>query len=562
MEMVDALDDEFPEKRRVLALVRKDIEAVRDAMGVDSMASANVTTPLTVQASLKESLLPASLQIVWTQKFELTLPQSWPVLPESTRDPLPALLDPLRNQRRTNNVPPPKPAALKDRWREFFMPAGQVLFNDGQLYFKTDDRLVACDSATGSLEWLGFRNGLPLDENTRLSSRRYPASNGVKVTPYPNTPEEYLIFGDLVNQSMTLSGDTLYSLQGDPLDFQDEEPQTAPIAPNRQQRQFGRQLNAPGRFRENRLVAYDRTSGKLKWYRRAEEPLDPNIPMIRRAGFARAPLAYGSLLLVPVHEETSLWLSGLDRRTGETLWRTFLCDEPAGQCQAMSAVAMTVDAGEVYVSSGAGLLFSVDAISGQLAWAVRYPRRAKFPVSPATNSFVPRYDALSSLLDGWQQDRLLPHGNDVIVAGTDFDHLFAVNRRTGKLTWETARQPFRSKDPSVYVLAAHGGNVYVAGEKSVRCYQSHGGKLIWESILSERSYARCAFTPEAIYVPLESSIVQLDPATGKQVARAKVTLPSEDEPVGNLFTDGERLIVFGLKKVYALALTEPTETLN
>ncbi|MGY8686404.1 MAG: hypothetical protein ACKVHP_01500, partial [Verrucomicrobiales bacterium] len=110
---------EFPEKQRVLALVRKDIEAVRDAMGVDSMASANVTTPPTVQASLKEALLPASLKIVWTQKFELTLPQSWPVLPESSRDPLPALLDPLRNQRRTNNVPPPKPAALEDRWREF-----------------------------------------------------------------------------------------------------------------------------------------------------------------------------------------------------------------------------------------------------------------------------------------------------------------------------------------------------------------------------------------------------------------------------------------------------------
>ena len=107
-----------------------------------------------------------------------------------------------------------------------------------------------------------------------------------------------------------------------------------------------------------------------------------------------------------------------------------------------------------------------------------------------------------------------------------------------------------------------GGRVYVGGARTLRCYQSHGGKLVWETTLPARSYARGAFTPEAIYVPLEASIIQLDPATGKQVARAEVTLPSEDEPIGNLFTDGERLIVFGLKKVYALALTEPVKTLN
>ena len=559
LEMVDGLMEEFPERGRILTLVRRDIEAFGPGQGSASLVDANVTTPPGVQRSLPAAL-PASLKVAWTQHFDLTLPQHWPVLPESPRDPLPKLVDPNQNVRR-DQVPRPKfkPVRLTHRWRAFFMPTGQVLAHGGRLYFKTDDRVVACETDTGVLQWSGFRNSLVLDENTKRLRRPY-RTNAPADASYPATPEEFLLFGESVHQSMTLAGDVLYVLQGNPLDFDDQEREMAP-APGVRHRRIGGRIATPGRFRDNRLVAYDAVSGKVKWYRRASDPVGEGLPIGRRAGFSRAPLVYGSLLLVPIHEEAALWLVGLDRDTGATRWRTFLCDEPPGGCRGTAAISMTVDAGEAYVGSGAGLIFSIDAVSGNLNWALRHPRTMKRIIRQGSLT-TPVYTDLMNLLDGWHEDRVVAHGSEVIVTGTDFNHLFAVNRRTGKLAWETARQPFRSPDPSKYLLAAHGGRVFVAGGQTVRCFRARGGKMIWEMTLPSKSFARGAFTPKAIYMPLHQSVIQLDPETGATVAQAEVLEPFDDEPIGNLFTDGERLIVFGLKKVYALAPAETNENLS
>ena len=149
-----------------------------------------------------------------------------------------------------------------------------------------------------------------------------------------------------------------------------------------------------------------------------------------------------------------------------------------------------------------------------------------------------------------------------MVAGMDFNYLFAVNRRTGELAWETPKTPFREPDPNAYVLAVHGGRLYVASDRSVRCYRTHGGKLLWDAALPGKSHARGAFTPGAIYMPLMGGIVQLDSETGKLIAQSRITLANDDEPIGNLHTDGERLLVYGLKQVYGLSPVVPGETLN
>lgn len=587
--MVDALYEKFPAYRRILTLVKADIEEVRRNQGGSDGGSATLQTPMQVQASLP-ALLPATLKVAWRQRFDLTLPQEWVVLPESPRSPLPNIVNQFQAQLQARNrtrvgqtqSKPTKSVRMEDRWRDFFMPAGQMLVRDGTAYFKTDDRLVACDPSSGSLKWLGFRNSLALDENTTNSTSRI-RNQQMQTVPFPTSSEELLLFGDRVHQSMTLAKDYIYVLQGNPLDFQDEKVEIAPIQPNNRNRFIGRQT-ARGRFRENRLVAYHAVTGKLQWYRRAEEPVNPDLPITQRAGFSSSPVPYGNLLLVPVHEGPSLWLAGLDRQTGETVWRTFLCDEPAGQVQGLSPVPISLDAGDAYIGSGAGLLFSVDAISGRLNWAVDYPR-SSIMVQP-TNSIVPNYQDKWKLLDGHEEDRILPHGNEVIVVGTDFKYLFAVDRRSGELAWETPKTPFREPDPNAYVLAVHDGRLYVASDRSVRCYRAHGGKLLWDADLPGKSYARGAFTPGGIYMsfmdgvgpvqpaqlkngqqPQENpqpinGIVQLDPKTGKQLSLSTIRLANDDEPIGNLYTDGERLLVYGLKQVYGLSPGDSGELLN
>ena len=114
-----------------------------------------------------------------------------------------------------------------------------------------------------------------------------------------------------------------------------------------------------------------------------------------------------------------------------------------------------------------------------------------------------------------------------------------------------------SKQDGRHLLGVHDGRLYVGGTKVIRCYQVSGGKLLWESKTAE-AFGRPALTPNAIYVPQNSSIIQLDLLTGQIVATAAVQSSDADEPVGNLFTNGQHLLVYGIKRVYALGQPEVT----
>ena len=54
-----------------------------------------------------------------------------------------------------------------------------------------------------------------------------------------------------------------------------------------------------------------------------------------------------------------------------------------------------------------------------------------------------------------------------------------------------------------------------------------------------------------MYVPENDVIVQLDLAGGKRLSEVTVASASS-EPVGNIYTDGQRLVALGLGRVYAL----------
>ncbi len=547
LEIVDSLYEEHPDLRRVLRLVRADIEEVKATQGsaASSMAD-SLTTPLNVQSSMGVGPLPEKLSILWQQPFDLLLPEDWPVLPESPRDPLPKV-PPRRNVRGPNQQPPAPPNPLQ-RWRQFrFQPAGEMLIQNGLAFFRTDDRLAVCQTGNGELQWLGFRNRFALDANSTQRSRSFASTTNAQ-SPYLLNAEEFLVFGDSLNQSMTLTGDTLYVLQGEPLDFEEAGRIKRSIVPQARPRMtYNRRL--AGRGRANRLVAYDVPTGKVKWYREANDQQNPNDIVLENTGFARAPLTYGSLLLAPVHQDAALWLYGMNASTGETLWKTFLCDEPPGQCEALSPVALAISAGDAYIASGAGYVFSIDAISGALNWAAQYPRtRAR-----TLNAVSPTYNSSGVALDGWHQDRLVPYGNHLIISGSDFNFLFALNRRTGKLSWEAAKRPFRSQNASRYLLGIQDGRVYTGGVNTFRCYQASGGKMLWERRMND-CFGRAALTPEAVYVPQEKGIAQLDAKTGRVITVSQVETPHEDEPVGNLFTDGSRFLVYGLKKIYALGV--------
>ena len=497
---------------------------------------------------------------VWIQNYDLTVPDGWPELPaDNPKTALSDMTDPFarRNQilgsslssngKLTNDQ-------ILSSWKKYgWMLSAQLLFDAGYVYFKNDNRLVCADSESGELRWLGFRNEYPQPNFTKNYRFRRPANTN-NAERIPREVKEVQYFSDHVNQSMCIVGNKIITIQGIPVDFVEEGIANAEV-PNPVAGRaaiVNRTTTGPPRMRKNRLVAYHSRNGKLQWMRSAVEG---GGDLIKSGCFIGAPVPYANLLLVPVLEESGIYLAALNPDSGVTQWRTFLGDEPEPGVASHSLVMIAVDGGEAYMVTGSGLVFSVDAISGSLNWVVRYPRTAKN--NAARMQQLQRFGGFArgmniyNEFDGWGLDTIIPASNALIVAPSDFNQLMAFDRRTGKLLWESARSPGNAGQEGVYVLGALDDSLYVAGTDVLRCYNVRGGKMLWEKVFP-RGYGRGALTADGIYVPSGlDKVIKFRLSDGEQENESGVVL-TDNQPVGNLFSNGKRLYSLGLRQVCSL----------
>lgn len=165
------------------------------------------------------------------------------------------------------------------------------------------------------------------------------------------------------------------------------------------------------------------------------------------------------------------------------------------------------------------------------------------------------YQQTGGLMDptGWDDDVVIPYGRALVIMSSDCDKLLALDRRTGELLWESPRtSPFGAA--SSYCLGVNGRGLFVAGKNIVRRYDIPSGRLVWEKEI-EDSLGRGCVTDDAVYVPVKDSILKLDAEKGRELIQVGVALTSDD-PVGNLFSDGEKLWVASAGRVYAMTTLE------
>ncbi|MBW3543715.1 MAG: PQQ-like beta-propeller repeat protein, partial [Planctomycetes bacterium] len=422
-------------------------------------------------------------------------------------------------------------AATIAAWIEHgWSPAGQVLLSGSRAYFKGLERLVCCDAGTGRILWMGRRNRFELNWPSQFFGQAGASQSGGS---RPTSLSDIQRFGDRVHAEMTLWEGVVYAIEGRPIDFGMEVPEEAAASPPTSRAVLRR-------LRTNRLSAYDATTGKLRWSRDAADEAED-------VGFLAAPVPVGGRLLIPVTDEGELWLYSLQSDTGDTTWKVFLCDEPPGGCSPWSPVGTATEGGTVYVATGAGIVFAVDARTGSVQWAARYPRngiRNLESVRPGAGAVV------NPTLDGWDADVVIAVGRWLVVAPSDYGYLFVLDRRSGRLLWNTPRQPARGDPPADTLLGVLDGGVFVAGRNVVRRYDLAGGRLDWELTIGD-SHGRGMLTDDAVCVPVGESIVRLDPADGHELSRSELFSPAR-EPVGNVYSDGARLLVLGPDRLYAL----------
>ncbi|HMC09883.1 MAG TPA: PQQ-binding-like beta-propeller repeat protein, partial [Pirellulaceae bacterium] len=355
----------------------------------------------------------------------------------------------------------------------------------------------------------------------------------------PNTSAEILAFGDRVHQSMAIADGVIYSLEGQRLTTSEPKPRV----------ERGFQWGAvPRRSRTNWLSAYQSSSGKALWTRSASDEDKAGASDI---GFLAVPTPCGSLLLAPVTDGGTIWLFGLDRATGKTAWKTYLCDEPHGGASPWAEVVLAAEGREAYLTCGCGVVFAVDTVAGTVRWAVRYARDGKPNV--AMRNMVGGNVNLTLDLSGWDDDVVIPYGRLLVVMSSDSDRLLALDRSSGERIWESPRiSPFGSV--ANYCLGVNGRGLFVAGKNVVRRYDIPTGRLVQEKQIDD-SFGRGCVTEDVVYVPVKDSILKLDLELKQPLSQVGVAL-SSDEPIGNLFSDGEKLWVVGAGRVYAMTTLE------
>ena len=474
----------------------------------------------------------------------------------------------------------------KNDWR----PAGHLLFDEERIYFKAPADFVSFDrkkisdaiaSAGDEKEteskvsdfaaWRSiWRNFFEVDPMTSQLERRSSSRNRIIInrqqknnpaSKLASTPKN-LNFGDRVYQQASLQDGVLYTIEGKSFNDRNRNASAPRTGWNTQNR----------RTRSNFLTAYDSKTGRLLWrlprLNEADSPsFDPekkknngeevNPKWLSSGGFMAAPIAFADLLVVPVNENGAIYLYGVDpQNEGRTVWSSFLCDEPENGSVASSPINLTIDGSDLFATCGTGVLFAVDPTTGKIRFAKRYRRighEDPLPRSP--------YNQKRTTFDGWSSDTIIPNGRELICFCSDSRSIFAIDRNDGSKIWETGLRPYDLKVD--YIIGAWGDLLYLGGKQTVIAidlsaegYIAWGGENLFDGKISN---GRGMVTPQGVFIPVENSIWRfaLDGKKGRaEVLNQVEAFLGTDAPVGNLYSDGERIWVHGASRLYALAPKE------
>ncbi len=416
--------------------------------------------------------------------------------------------------------------SIVEKWKSNELtPTDAMLLHAGRVYFRAYDRVVCVDGRTGK---------------QMFSS---PSRVAPQVRPFQtSSPEEILLFGDRASGDMTIQDDVLYYL---------EEDNSSHLQQNNAFHRNRAGVSGYSPQFGNRIVALDAITGKLLWRSPTVTDESGNQRTVR---YQAAPVAYGNLLLVPTIDNGALWLHAYrSDRQGEVAWRTFLADDPPGGYNPWVTTGLSIAGGDAYLTF-AGVVFNVEASGGIVRWASRYPRDLDGTVGRRNYG-----NQSSPSPHGWDDDVLIPAGRAIIVAANDRDAVMAFDRRTGRFLWDFPR------DGATHILGTSGRYLFVAGRNVIRKYDMLGSGLLKRERDLEWSITGRGFvTEDAIYLPVRNAVARIHPDTFKVLSIVGVALPSfgdegqfdYNDPVGNIYSDGQRLYGIGMEKAYALGIVE------
>ncbi len=273
----------------------------------------------------------------------------------------------------------------------------------------------------------------------------------------------------------------------------------------------------------NRVIAYSLRDGSLVWMSDTTRMTGSGSEDARLGAveFVSVPIPVNGYLLAPCRVNSDLYAVALDPRTGVLARQFYLCGTGGGPFDSLHALEPAAADGVVFIPTGRGMLFALEASTWSVRWAVRY----ELPEGglPAA---------------GWLPTPVIAVADVVLCAPGDADYLFCLDRATGEVRWRVPREGF------AYLLGATDAHVWMAGPQ-VQLIEVETGRPVWRQGCGEPA-GRGVISGDRIYLPTVEGVVAMNALTGEDIADAQ---PVAGEPPGNLLAWDGSLYSVGISSV-------------
>ncbi|MBL8796529.1 MAG: PQQ-binding-like beta-propeller repeat protein [Planctomycetia bacterium] len=233
------------------------------------------------------------------------------------------------------------------------------------------------------------------------------------------------------------------------------------------------------------LVAVDQTTGQLRW---AKGAFAATSDSERNTRYLAAPAPGPNVVYAPYvlddlagtsHLSSRAGMQCLDSRTGRLIWSREICQLTPAQFSISSRVRRirifgsqpTLKDGVLYHYTNAGVVTALDALSGRILWATRYP------IDPDANDLLRGVERQL-----WFSRPPLVWEGRVYVTPADCGLLLCLDAATGKVVWSAGRRPSgegsQLGDAHTLVGLNTAGELVVAGS-GLLALEPRTGKTLW-----------------------------------------------------------------------------------
>ncbi len=454
-------------------------------------------------------------------------------------------------------VPSTTRPEMLERWRAHgWTPSSRLHFADDLVLFKTHHyinphrpdqpplpALVALEIESGELRWAAdVLAPSALTDGSAGQVHRIVHRGRQQASDVPTFLEELLLFGDRIAQELTIEDGVVYTVEGH---------EWLAGTGGRQAGGWGGTRHI-SRIGGNSLAAIDLRTGKRLWRLSGDRGGGPDD-----LAFMAAPIKVGGRLFAPAELNDVLYLAAIDpspdlpSRDEESriLFKTFLCATSSNQAREWAPVGIAADGSDIYVATGRGLVFAVSAVDGAIRWANEYEQSETGTSRPTMP--LPGVQTL----EGWQENVAFPLGSMLVVLPADAQRILLFDRQTGRLL-DGSLDLRRMTQPD-YMLGVTEDGLIAAGGGQVRRFElgRERSRQVWDRGVPGQT-GRGVLAGEDVYLPSEGRVQRLRARDGRPQGKLRVALEGEDgpvtDPLGNIHSSGEHLMVTGMGRVFVL----------